>query len=158
MVSIAHEDVILEEDDGIYEKSDKFKSFHQQAKHSMSQKALLASFLLVWLKKCAVPSPPHNGILPWVLLPAVQLVHGKPLGLFLAMVCGIQRGLRALTEAFCLPPATKRGKGSILPHDGPNPRVEMPYTYLMAWFALHCPAIIQPEEEPSEGVHFAHLR
>ena len=36
MVSSAHEDVILEVDDGIYEKGDRFKSFHHQAKHSMS--------------------------------------------------------------------------------------------------------------------------
>jgi len=27
----------------------------------------------------------------------------------------------------------------------------------MAWFALHCPAIIQPREEPPEGVRIAHL-
>ena len=92
-----------------------------------------------------------------MFLPVVQPVHGKPLGLLLAMVCGIQHGLQALTEAFCRPPATKRGKGQIPPRDGPNLRVEMPYIYLMAWFALHCPAIIQPGEELLESVHFAHL-
>jgi len=27
----------------------------------------------------------------------------------------------------------------------------------MAWFALHCPAIIQTEKEPPEGVQIAHL-
>ena len=158
MVSSAHEDIILEEDDKIYEKGDRFKSFHHQAKYAISRKALLAGFLSVWLKKCIVPSPLHDGILSWVLLPTVQLIHGKPLGLLPAIVCGIQRGLHALTEAFCRLPATRRGKGQILPRDGPNLRVEMPYTYLMAWFALHCPAIIQPEEEPPKGVHFAHLR
>jgi len=123
----------------------------------MSQKALLVGFLLVWLKKYVVPSPLHDGSLSWVLLPVVQFIHGKPLGLLPAMVCGIQRDVRALMEAFCRPPATKRGKGQILPHDGPNPRMEMPYIYLMAWFVLHCFAIIQPGEEPPEGVHFAHL-
>ena len=34
----------------------------------------------------------------------------------------------------------------------------MPYTYLMAWFALQYPAIIQAGEEPPEGVRVAHLR
>ena len=63
-----------------------------------------------------------------------------------------------LTEAFCRSPATKRGKGKIHPRDGHNPRVELPYTYLMTWFALYCPAIIQPGEEPLEGVRFVHLR
>jgi len=74
------------------------------------------------------------------------------------MVYCIQHGLRALTEAFYRPPATKRRKGQILTHDGPKPRVEMSYTYLMAWFELHYPAIIQPGEEPPEGVRFTHLR
>ena len=74
------------------------------------------------------------------------------------MVCCIQRGLRALTETFCRPPTTKRGKGTILPCDGPNPRIGLPYTYLMAWFALHCPSMIEAGEDPPEGVRMALLR
>ena len=74
------------------------------------------------------------------------------------MVCYIERDLWVLTEAFCRLSATKRGQGPIQPRDGPCPRVELPYTYLMAWFALHCPAILQLGEEPPEGVRFAHLR
>jgi len=62
MVSSAHED-ILEEDERIYEKGDRFRSFNHQVKHPMSRKALLAGFLSVWLKKCVVPSPLHDGIL-----------------------------------------------------------------------------------------------
>jgi len=61
-------------------------------------------------------------------------------------------------EAFCRPQTTKRGKVTILPRDGPNPRVGLSYTYLMALFALHCPAIIQAGEEPPEGVRMALLR
>jgi len=34
----------LEEDNGIYEKSDILKSFHRQARQAMSRKALLADF------------------------------------------------------------------------------------------------------------------
>jgi len=104
-----------------------------------------------------VPSPSSDVILPTVLLPAVRLVHGRSLELLPAMVCCIQRGLRALTETFCRPPTTKRGKGTILPCDGPNPRISLPYTYLMAWFALHCPAIIQAGKEPPEDVRMALL-
>ena len=40
-------DVILKEDDGIYEKADTLKSFHHQARQLISQKALLAGFLSV---------------------------------------------------------------------------------------------------------------
>jgi len=148
-------DMVMKEDDGIYEKGDILKSFHHQARRPMSQKALLAGFLLVWLKRCVVPSPSSDAIFLTVLLPAIRLVHGRSLGLLPVMVCCIQRGLCALTEAFCRSPTTKRGKGTILPRDGPNPRIGLPYTYLMAWFALHCPAIIQAREELPEGVRMA---
>ena len=66
-------DVIFEEDDEIYKKGDSFKRFHHQTSQPMSQKALLAGFLSIWLKKCMVSSPPHDRILPLVLFPAVQL-------------------------------------------------------------------------------------
>ena len=39
-----HRDVVLEEDDDIYEKGDTLKSFHHQARQPTSQKALLAGF------------------------------------------------------------------------------------------------------------------
>ena len=94
-----------------------------------------------------------------VILLAVQLVHRHSLGLLPAMVCRIQNGLMTLMEQFCKKVTTTRaGKELIFPRDGPSPRVEMSYANLMAWFALHCPVLIQPEEEPPEGVCFAHLR
>jgi len=88
-MSSAHEDVLLEEDDGIYEKGNRFKSFNSQAKYPISQKALLIGFMLVLLKKCVISSPPYDRILSWVLLPTVQLAHRKPLGLLPTMICGI---------------------------------------------------------------------
>ena len=78
----AQGDIVLEEDDGIYEKGDIFRSFHHQARQPMSQKALLAGFLSVRLKRCMVPSPSRDVILPTVLLSAIRLVHGHSLGLF----------------------------------------------------------------------------
>ena len=75
----AQGDIVLEEDDGIYEKSYVHRSFHHQVGQPMSQKALLVGFLSVWLKRCVVPSPSSNVVLPTVLLPAVRLVHGLSL-------------------------------------------------------------------------------
>jgi len=123
--------MVLEEDDGIYEKGDILRSFHHQARRPMSRKALLPDFLSVWLKRCVVSSPSSDVILLTVLLPAVRLVHGRSLGLLSTMVCCIQRGLRALTKVLCRSPMTKMEKGTILPRDGPNPRIDLPYTYLM---------------------------
>ena len=124
----------------------------------MSRKALLVGFLTVWLKRCVVPSSSGDVIHSTVLLPAVRLVYGRSLGLLPAMVCCIQRGIRALTEAFCRPPTTKRGKGAASPRDGPNPKVGLSYTNLMAWFALHCPSLIEVGEDPPQGVRMMLLR
>jgi len=55
-----HEDVVLEEDDGDYERGDVFLSFHCQAKIPISRKALLAGFLSAWLNICVIPSRPHD--------------------------------------------------------------------------------------------------
>ena len=77
----AQEDIILEEDNGIYEKSDILRSFNHQARQPMSRKALLAEFLSVWLKRCVVSSPSSDVVLPTVLLPAIRLIHGRSLGL-----------------------------------------------------------------------------
>ena len=106
----AHRDIVLEEDDDIYEKDNTLKSFHHQARQPISQKAILAGFLLVWQKRCVVSSPSSDAILLTALLPTVRLVRDRSLRLFPAMMCYIQRDLRALTEAFCRPPTTKKGK------------------------------------------------
>ena len=71
-----HGDVILEEDDGDYKQGDAFLSFHHQANISISRKALLAGFLSLWLKRCVIPSHPHDGITLLVIFLAVQLVYG----------------------------------------------------------------------------------
>jgi len=82
-----HRDVVLEEDDGIYEKGDTPNSFHHQARQPISQKAHLAGFLSVWLKRCVVPSSSNDAYLMTALLLAVRLVHSRSLGLLPAMVC-----------------------------------------------------------------------
>jgi len=41
----AQGDIILEEDDGIYEKGDLLRSFHHQARQLISRKAFLSGFL-----------------------------------------------------------------------------------------------------------------
>jgi len=51
-----HGDIILEEDDIIYEKGDTLKRFHHQARQPISQKALLAGFLSVCEEVCSAVS------------------------------------------------------------------------------------------------------
>jgi len=71
------------------------------------------------------------------------------ISLLLVMVAGIQSGLRALTKILCQVEAVVDSQGKpIVDSEGrlkvktPNPRVELPYTYLMAWYVMHCPSLM----------------
>jgi hypothetical protein len=115
--------------------------------------ALLAGFLMLWLKKCVVPTLPHEAVSIDVVYPAVMLAYGRPIGLLPAMVSCLQSGLRVLNSSFCrvetLDTVDEAGepiKKTLIP------RVELPYTYLVAWFVLHCPALMTaPYPAPTDG-------
>jgi len=51
----------------------------------------------------------------------------------------------------------RAGRELVFPRDVPSLRVELMYAYLMAWFAFHCPVLMQPREEPPKGERHAHL-
>ena len=94
---------------------------------------------MLWLKRCVVPTLPHEVIVADVVYPAVLLAQRKSIALFPAMVAGIQSGLRALTKSLCQVEAIVDSQGRpVIDSEGrlevrtPNPRVELPYTYLMA--------------------------
>jgi len=36
----------------------------------------------------------------------------------------------------------------------PGPRVELPYTYLMAWYVMHCPSLITTVSASEGSVTF----
>ena len=124
-----------------------FESFHHQAR--VSDRATLAGFLMLWLKRCVVPTLPHEVIIADVVYPAVLLAYGKSIALLPAMVAGIQSRLRALVKSLCqveaivdsqvrpVEDSEARPKVKI-----PNPRIGLPYTYLMAWYVMHCPSLM----------------
>jgi len=116
-----------------------FESFHHQAQIHISDRALLASFLMLWLKRCVVPTLPHEVIVANVVYPAVLLAYGKSIALLPAMVAGIQSGLRVLIKSLCQVEAIVDSQGRpVVDSEGklevktPNPRIELTYTYLMA--------------------------
>jgi len=85
-----------------------------------------------------VPTLPHEVIVADVVYPAVLLAHGKSIALLPVMVAGIQSGLRALAKSFCRVEAVVDAKGNpVTDSNGHslvktlNPKVELPYTYLM---------------------------
>ena len=81
-----------------------------------------------------------------VVYPAVLLAYEKSIILLPAMVAGIQSGLRALVKSLCQVEAIVDSEGrpevdskERLRVKTPNPRIELPYTYLMAWYVMHHP-------------------
>ncbi|ONK74919.1 uncharacterized protein A4U43_C03F11460 [Asparagus officinalis] len=65
-----------------------------------------------------------------VLYPPVQLAHRKSLSLLPAMIADIHHGLRQVIGTFTQ-------KGSKPSAQIQTVKVELPYTYLIAWFVLH---------------------
>jgi len=70
-----------------------FDSFHHQARIAISNRALLAGFLMLWLKRYVVPTPLHEVNVNDIVYPALLLSYGRPLSLLPAMVGYLQSGL-----------------------------------------------------------------
>jgi len=73
----------------------------------------------------------------------------KSIALLPTMLAGIQSGLRALTKSFCQVEAIVDAKGNLVTDSNGHPlvktlspRVEFSYTYLMAWYVMHCPSLM----------------
>ena len=100
---------------------------------------------MLWLKRCVMPTLPHEVIVADVVYPAILLAYGKSIALLLAMVTEIQSGLRALIKSLCQVEAIvdyrvdSEGRPEV---KTPNPRIELPYTYLMAWYVMHFPLLM----------------
>jgi len=104
---------------------------------------------MLWLKRCVVPTLPHEVIIADVVYPTVLLAYGKSIALLPVMEAGIQSGLRALVKSLCQVEAIVDSEGRPdVDSEGrprvktPNPRIELPYTYLMAWYIMDCPSLM----------------
>lgn len=67
----------------------------------MSDPALLAGFLMLWLKHYVISIAPQEALSVGVVYPVVLLAYGCPFTLLLAMVCSILSWLSVLTDKFC---------------------------------------------------------
>ena len=86
-----------------------------------------------------VPTLSYEVIVVDVVYQAVLLAYEKSIALLPAMVAGIQSGLRTLVKSLCQVEAIVDSEGRpVVDSEGrprvktPNPRIELPYTYLMA--------------------------
>jgi len=94
---------------------------------------------MLWLKRCVVLTLPYEVIVADVVYPTVLLAYGKSISLLQAMVAGIHSVLRALTKSMCQVEAVVDSRGRQVVDSErrpkvrtPNPRIELPSTYLMA--------------------------
>ena len=55
---------------------------------------------MLWLKRCVMPTLPHEVIIADKVYPAVLLAHGRSLSLLSAMIGCLQRGLQVLCQNF----------------------------------------------------------
>ena len=100
-ISASTSSYITESNEDTFKPDTVFESFHHQAQVPISDRALLAGFLMLWLKHCVVPTLPHEVIIADVVYPAVLLAYGRSIGFLPTMVAGIQSGLRALAQSLC---------------------------------------------------------
>ena len=103
----------------------------------------------MWLKRCVVPTLPHEFIITDIVYPAILLDYGQSLGFLPTMVGFLQSGLRVLYRSFCsvVPEEDREGNVVVGPDcdprmKTPNPHIELPYTYLMTWYVMHCPSLM----------------
>lgn len=76
-----------------------FENYHYQEATSMYDKIVLVGLLMLWLKRCVIPTP-REAVAIEVIYPVVRLTSGHPLSLLSSMVCRLQSGLRELVK-FC---------------------------------------------------------
>src|SRR4051812_5476815 len=96
------------------------------------------------MKRCVAPSPPHEAISREVVYTAVLLAFGIRVALLPAMVADVQVGLRQWGRFL-----VKREK---------DPRIGMPYTYLVGWYGMHCPSLMHAPTSDSSSFPFVQWR
>ena len=75
-ISASTSSYTMESNENTFKPDVVFESFHHQARVPISDKALLAGFLMVWLKRCVVPTLPYEVVVVVVVYSAVLLAHG----------------------------------------------------------------------------------
>jgi len=115
-----------------------FESFHHQVRIPISDWALLAGFLMLWLKRCVVPMLSHEVIVTDVVYPAILLAHGNSISLLQAMVVGVQSDLRALTKSLCQVEAVVDSQGRQVVDSEGRPEVRITHT---CWLGTSCIAL-----------------
>lgn len=90
---------VTESDEEGFKVGTQFESFYYQARHWISDRGLIIGFLMLWFKRCVVPSLPKEAIAIDVVYPTVLLAHSRSLRLLPTMFCSLY-DLRELHSKF----------------------------------------------------------
>jgi len=108
-----------------------------------------------------MPTLPHEILIADVVYPVVLLSYSRSLSMLPTMVGYLQSRLRVLTKSFYHVEALEDDEGNDIGDKNgerklkmPNPRVELPYTYLMAWYVMHSPSLMSAVQASEDFVSF----
>lgn len=90
---------------------------------------------MLWLKRCVVPTSPHDVFPVELVYLVVRLACGERLALVFTSLANIQSELRCMGDHFCMEMEF-------------FPMIDMAYTYLIAWCMMHCSPLM---DMPSTG-------
>ena len=76
----------MESNEDTFKPGTVFDNFHHQAETPISNRALLAGFLMLWLKRYVMPILTHKAIIVDVVYSAILLAYGWSLNLLSTMV------------------------------------------------------------------------
>src|SRR5438270_3706371 len=105
------------------------RNFCYFGRRPMTSRARLAGFLSIWLGKCVAPT--REAATVGVLLPVARLACGVRIALVPAIIANFQHGLREVSASYIANSSTP-------------PRARFAYTYLVAWYVLHCTNLMTP--------------
>jgi len=152
---------VTESNEDTFKSDIVFDSFHHQTRIPILDRALLAGFLMLWLMQYVVPTPPHEVIIADIICSVFLLAYGRPLGLLPAMVGCLQSELQILCQSFSnIVVEEDRESNVVVGLDGKlrmktsNPHVELPYTYLMVWYVMHCLSLMSVVQLSEDSMPF----
>lgn len=75
-------------------------NYHYQAKNDMSDCAVVVGFLMLWLKRYVVITPPHHAITMDMVVPLIQLACRVWVALLPAIIANVQNQIRTIISTF----------------------------------------------------------
>ena len=138
-----------------------FWQFPSSSQNLYFKQSLIGGVLDVMAKTVCCAHSPTWDHRRWCIYPAILLAYDRPLGFLPTMVGCLQSRLRILCRSFYNIVAEEDSDGNVVVGlDGeprmkiPNPHVELPYTYLMTLYVMHCLSLMSAVQSSEDSMPF----